>query len=93
MNSRQTGITEKTADRLNLDSATIDAPRKCNLKTRDWRISVRSSTRKNEFRSPVLTPPEVFGREATGNRIFKQRSLTFAPRISRSGKEVFHWKR
>ena len=57
----QTGITEKTADRLNRIQQQLMRLENATLKQglEDQR---ESSTRKSEFTSPVLTPPEVFGR-------------------------------
>ena len=67
----QTGITQRTADRLNRIQQQLMRLENATLKQglEDRRESV---TRKNEFASPVLTPPEIFGR--------KQREVEFLNR-------------
>jgi hypothetical protein len=67
----QTGITQKTADRLNRIQQQLMQLENAALKQglEDRREGV---TRKKEFTSPVLTPPEVFGR--------KQREIEFLNR-------------
>ncbi len=67
----QTGITEKTADRLNRIQQQLMRLENATLK-QGLEEQRESSTRKNDFENPVLTPPEIFGR--------KQREIEFLNR-------------
>ncbi|MGB5316521.1 MAG: hypothetical protein WBN56_11015, partial [Robiginitalea sp.] len=58
----RTGITQKTADRLNRIQQQLMRLENATLK-QGLEEQRESSTRKNEFTNPVLTPPEIFGRK------------------------------
>ena len=86
----QNGITQKTADRLNRIQQQLMRLENAALKQGLDDKTGRAVTRKNEFTSPVLTPPEIFGRKQREIEFLNREALPYPPPISRSGKEVFH---